>query len=77
MNLQLCFMNETASDGEGVGSEPKLSKSTSFASSGRSNASSRNSQPLHPYNARPLSVKKTQFDEKGILYTKILRLHIK
>lgn len=70
MNLQICFMNETASDNESPSSDsescPKLSKSSSFASSGSSNSRYSNGQPSHPYNSRPLSVKKSQSQEKGM-----------
>lgn len=54
MNLQICFMNETASDTESPSSDsescPKLSKSQTF------NNRAYSTQVPHPYRARPLSV---------------------
>lgn len=54
MNLQICFMNETASDTESPSSDsescPKLSKSKTFT-----NRPAYSSQVAHPYRARPLS----------------------
>lgn len=78
MNLQICFMNETASDTESPSSDsescPKLSKSSSFssnASSGTNNYYSRysSSSVTHPYNSRPLtvSINKKNTVEKGII----------
>lgn len=69
MNLQICFMNETASDNESPSSDsescPKLSKSSSFASAGSNHSRYSMGHSSHPYNARPLSVKKSQSHEKG------------
>lgn len=62
MNLQICFMNDTASDTESPSSDsescPKLSKSKTFSNSASSsNYYSRySSSTSHPYNSRPLSV---------------------
>lgn len=57
MNLQICFMNETASDTESPSSDsetcPKLSKAPSFANRP---AAAYNGQVANPYRARPLSV---------------------
>lgn len=64
-------MNETAADNEGLtpatDSGQKQSKLSMFTSSTRG-SHSRTSQPLHPYNARPLSMKKSPLDEKGMAH---------
>lgn len=72
MNLQICFMNETASDNESPSSDsescPKLSKSFTFSNNSTGNTYSRyNSADSHPYNSRPLSVnvRKGSTAEKG------------
>lgn len=55
MNLQICFMNDTASDTESPSSDsescPKLSKSQTF-----NNRPQYNSATAHPYKSHPLSV---------------------
>ncbi|KAJ6646210.1 putative proline iminopeptidase, partial [Pseudolycoriella hygida] len=60
MNLQICFMNETASDNESPSSDsescPKLSKTFSNNSTGNSYSRYNSSDSSHPYNTRPLSV---------------------
>lgn len=73
MNLQICFMNEAASDSESSDSEtcPKLSQGMSK----RKNIQRPSSLISHratalnnnPYSSRPLSVTKSVFDhnEKG------------
>ncbi|KAG4070745.1 hypothetical protein HA402_010971 [Bradysia odoriphaga] len=71
MNLQICFMNETASDNESPSSDsescPKLSKSFTFSNNSTTgNTYSRyNSADSHPYNTRPLSVRKSSSTEKA------------
>lgn len=61
MNLQICFMNETASDNESPSSDsetcPKLTKSKVNESRYTSN----NSISNNPYNSRPLSVSKKSY----------------
>ncbi|XP_050670022.1 schwannomin-interacting protein 1 isoform X3 [Leptidea sinapis] len=57
-NLQICFMNETASDNESQASD--LEKSSK--SSSRTSLFSKNSYN-HPYQTRPLSVNVSRFDK--------------
>lgn len=55
MNLQICFMNDTASDTESPSSDsescPKLSKSQTF-----NNRPQHAGGSAHPYKTRPLSI---------------------
>jgi Schwannomin-interacting protein 1 len=74
MNLQICFMNETASDTESPSSDsetcPKLSKSTHSSNQQNNNHQQHHHQVLthnklssayiNPYTSRPLSVQKLQ-----------------
>ncbi|XP_060810435.1 putative uncharacterized protein DDB_G0282133 [Amyelois transitella] len=60
MNLQICFMNETASDNESQASD--LDKSYSSKSSSRTSLFSKSSYN-HPYQTRPLSVNITKNDK--------------
>ncbi|XP_055379282.1 schwannomin-interacting protein 1 [Condylostylus longicornis] len=67
-NLQICFMNEASSDTESISSDsetcPKLSKSTSNASSRYSSMSSISTS--NPYNSRPLSVNITNNNNNNL-----------
>lgn len=62
MNLQICFMNETASDNE---SQSELDKTISNSkSNSRTSLFSKNSYNYnHPYQTRPLSVNITKHDK--------------
>lgn len=72
-NLQICFMNEAASDSESSDSEtcPKLSQGMSRKKNVQRSSSLMNhrnaSLSNNPYNSRPLSVVKSVMDpvEKG------------
>lgn len=63
MNLQICFMNESAAEADSPSSDsescPQLSKPPTTQSLRYNSA-----QP-NPYSSRPLSVKKSQSNEKG------------
>ncbi|XP_053599561.1 schwannomin-interacting protein 1 homolog isoform X2 [Plodia interpunctella] len=59
-NLQICFMNETASDNESQASD--LEKSYSSKSSSRTSLFNKSSYN-HPYQTRPLSVSITKHDK--------------
>lgn len=72
MNLQICFMNDAAAaaDTESPSSDsescPKLSKPIKYSNQAANSRYSASSQP-HPYNARPLSIKKSSSShEKGL-----------
>ncbi|RVE45181.1 hypothetical protein evm_010204 [Chilo suppressalis] len=60
MNLQICFMNETASDNESLASD--IEKNYNSRSSSRSSVFSKSSYN-HPYQTRPLSVNITKQDK--------------
>lgn len=66
MNLQICFMNESAAEAESPSSDsescPKLSKPITKKTTTLPEYSS---AQAHPYNARPLSVKKSSTQDKG------------
>lgn len=73
MNLQICFMNEAASDSESSDSEtcPKLSQGMNRRKTVQRPSSLMNHRNVtlnnNPYNSRPLSVVKSVMDrsEKG------------
>ncbi|XP_023943955.2 putative leucine-rich repeat-containing protein DDB_G0290503 isoform X1 [Bicyclus anynana] len=60
-NLQICFMNETASDNESQASDIERNFNCNSKSSSRSSLFSKNSFN-HPYQTRPLSVNITKND---------------
>lgn len=73
-NLQICYVNDSAAaaDGDSLSSDsescPKLSKPithTNQSTNSLSRHSSITAQP-NPYHSRPLSMKKTTSQEKGI-----------
>ncbi|XP_047986817.1 schwannomin-interacting protein 1 homolog [Leguminivora glycinivorella] len=67
-NLQICFMNETASDNEST-SEQDRNINYSTKSLSRSSIFSKSNYSLnnHPYQTRPLSVSITKHDKIGIV----------
>ncbi|XP_063838611.1 schwannomin-interacting protein 1 homolog isoform X1 [Ostrinia nubilalis] len=62
MNLQICFMNETASDNESQTSDVEKNSNYNSKSSSRSSLISKSSYN-HPYQTRPLSVNITKQDK--------------
>ncbi|CAG9784325.1 unnamed protein product [Diatraea saccharalis] len=62
MNLQICFMNETASDNESQASDIERNLNYNNRSSSRSSVFSKSSYN-HPYQTRPLSVNITKQDK--------------
>lgn len=81
-NLQICFMNEAASDSESSDSEtcPKLSQGMSRKKNGQRSSNLMNhrnaSLNSNPYSSRPLSVAKSVMDpvDKGLWQVCHLRL---
>lgn len=73
-NLQICFMNETASDNESQASEVERNFTCNSKSSSRSSLFSKNSFN-HPYQTRPLSVNITKNDKTNTLSGKLLKLY--
>lgn len=64
MNLQICFMNETASDNESQASECDRNINSNAKSMSRTSLFSKNSyNHNHPYQTRPLSVNITKHDK--------------
>jgi hypothetical protein len=61
-NLQICFMNETASDNESQASDIERNLNHNNRSSSRSSVFSKSSYN-HPYQTRPLSVNITKQDK--------------
>lgn len=61
-NLQICFMNETASDNESQASDLEHNLNCNSNSSSRSSLFSKNSYN-HPYQTRPLSVNITKHEK--------------
>nr|XP_032529611.1 putative uncharacterized protein DDB_G0282133 isoform X3 [Danaus plexippus plexippus] len=61
-NLQICFMNETASDNESQASDLEHNLNCNSNSSSRSSLLSKNSYN-HPYQTRPLSVNITKHEK--------------
>ncbi|XP_073941918.1 schwannomin interacting protein 1 isoform X3 [Choristoneura fumiferana] len=70
-NLQICFMNETASDNESQTLELDKNINYSTKSLARSSIFSKSNYSLnnHPYQTRPLSVNITKHDKIGIVPT--------
>lgn len=64
MNLQICFMNETASDNESQASDVEKNLNYNNKNS-RSNIFTK-SNFNHPYQTRPLSVNVTKHDKVSI-----------
>lgn len=75
-NLQICFVNDTASDVDSPSSDsescPKLTKPKNnngkingLATNGHLKSIPSSITPPHPYNARPLTVKKSESIGKG------------